>query len=388
LVACDGHQSRSCATPGSTPKLDCPGGEQRNAMCCDQEFRLDATNVKGDVKTPWGGAGLASETKAVREINDSIMGYAFKAKRLCDAWNACAINQNDYIVQSKDMQRALDGLAPMREKFEEALAASDPRSRAKLLGDAYAVVPPEQRTEVSMAFWADVELPLELSKVPAKPCEKDTVRTYERGAGHPLPLGDTLPSGARVSFRIETSRDAHVYLFQRKPDGSIDVLFPQKAIQTGNPLKGNQTQRIPTTGGYCVDENGIGVETVYIVASLQPIAQLGATLDKIDSGAAARTAAAPPPPAQSSSCRTRDLKLEGDSPAPATCDVDRGVRTRDLKFIEDDGPSAPPPSMSASSEAADDVVIKEFKFEHVAPDAYAKLKAGGSTKSRGIVVEY
>jgi hypothetical protein len=355
-------------------------------MCCEEEFKLDATVVKGEVKTPWGGGGLSNETKAVREINDAIVSYAFKAKRLCEDWNACAVKQDEYIAQSKDIRRALDGLPPLRDKFEEALAASDPRARAKALGDAYAVVPPEKRTELTLVFWADVAMPNDLSQVPAKPCDKETKGTYKVGDARPLPLGDTLPSGSRTSFRIETSRDAYVYLFQRKPDGSIDVIFPSKAITLSNPLKGDHAQPIPSNGSYCVDENGIGIETVYVVASLQPITRLAATLDKLESGGGgSRTASAAQSPA-SSSCRTRDLVFDGDSPAPAACDVDRGTRARDLKFVADDGPAAGAPSLATSTEAADDVIIKEFKFEHLTPDAYAKLKASGSTKSRGIVV--
>jgi hypothetical protein len=384
---CGGGGGERCKIGGQS-KIECSGGESRQPMCCELEFKLDATNVKGDVKTPWGGAGLQTETKAVREISDALQAYSVKANRLCDAWNACAIKQDDWIVQQKDMQVALDHARESRKSLDDALANNDQRARRQALSVAYAVVPPEQRTQLCLTFSVDVEVPNDPSQVPAKPCDKDTKNTYTRAAARPMQAGEAIPSGSRVSFRVNASRDAYVYLYQRKADGTIEVIFPSKGIPMPNPIKGGGPQRIPSNGTYCVDENGIGIETVYIAASLGEMQKLGSKLAGIESSSAPPAAAAPPPPA-SSSCHTRDLKLDADSdsPAPTACDLDRGVKTRDLKLDADDTPAGAAPSVGVCTEAADDQILQEFKFEHMTPDAYAKLKASGTTKSRGIVVE-
>jgi len=85
--------------------------------------------------------------------------------------------------------------------------------------------------------------------------------------------GETLRSGDRLTMEITVDRPAFGYVLQFFPDGSAAVLFPQG--NEDNRL--TSTARLPRTGWFELDEV-IGTETVYVVASTRPLAEVDASV--------------------------------------------------------------------------------------------------------------
>lgn len=91
----------------------------------------------------------------------------------------------------------------------------------------------------------------------------------------PVAMGSTLRSGDRIALSLTVTRPAHIYVMQFFPDGSADVLFPKPGEE--KPMSG--TQRIPGTGWFELD-NVVGDENVYVVASVEPLAQADAAVKR------------------------------------------------------------------------------------------------------------
>lgn len=85
--------------------------------------------------------------------------------------------------------------------------------------------------------------------------------------------GQTLRSGDRLSLAIAVDRPAFVYVLQFFPDGSATVLFPRGAED--NRITG--TTRVPPSGAFELDDV-VGEETLYVVASTRPLAQVDASV--------------------------------------------------------------------------------------------------------------
>lgn len=80
--------------------------------------------------------------------------------------------------------------------------------------------------------------------------------------------GTELRSGSRVLFEVRTSEAAHVVIAQRthKTKETV-VLFPHARIAQRNPLPAATWVRIPNDKGYRLDDQDLGTETVYLIAS-------------------------------------------------------------------------------------------------------------------------
>ncbi|MBA2538037.1 MAG: DUF4384 domain-containing protein [Deltaproteobacteria bacterium] len=88
-------------------------------------------------------------------------------------------------------------------------------------------------------------------------------------------MGSTLKSGERIALSMTLTRPAHVYVLQFFPDGTAAVLFPGPGEE--KPISG--LQRIPATGWFELDQN-VGDENVYVVASVEPLAQADASVKR------------------------------------------------------------------------------------------------------------
>jgi hypothetical protein len=195
-----------------------------------------------------------------------------------------------------------------------------------------------------------------------RPPELDvTLRVLAHRQGSPveevLAPGATLQEGDRVAFEISVTPAAHVYLVQEtKASGSITVLFPQPDIRVDNPLPAGTRVRIPTAPDYYqVDNQDLGTETVYVVASPRELPRLAEALGHLAGNAGLATSRLQaeeamlavvaggqgPPCPRGGACpgRTRGLQLKSANRDPAT------ARLR----------SAP----------GDDALFYRFEFEHV-----------------------
>jgi hypothetical protein len=145
---------------------------------------------------------------------------------------------------------------------------------------------------------------------------------------------------------VQASLPAHIYLFQRAPNGAYNVLFPDPRIGVSNPIPAKQQIVVPPGGGsYLVDDKDLGLEKVFVVASLGAISSLDAEMTRIQSLEIIGT---------SSDCRTRALTLE--PAAPGACTRQRGLVL--------DRESVASSSLSATTEAADDSIVRIFSFNH------------------------
>ena len=153
-----------------------------------------------------------------------------------------------------------------------------------------------------------------------------------------------------------------VYLFQRDPKGATNVLFPDARIAVVNPIPAQPQVRIPAGDAtYRLNEKDLGTESVYVVASLSPVASMQEAVDKLNSGSGETTAlkamTGVEPKKAGASCRTRALEL--DDSGPATC-----VRSRGLEFDDASGTSPTKGSLFARTEAADSMIVQVFAFGH------------------------
>ena len=336
-LACGGGKQEA-----STPVGTC-GGEERPQLDCATEFIYDTTKVEGGFSA-FGIGSLQAKTEqsALRQIDQETERYVAQAKRLCDEYNKCVIDKETYSMRSENMRRRM---SKVPELYEELKTTNDPDQRRKVLAKAYtALVPDDSR----------VELALSLSVLAKRP---------DQGDAAPIGEGASLPSGTRVAFAVELSRSAHVYLFQKSPSGELNVLFPDPRITVKNPVPAGEPLRIPQGGAsFKLDEKDIGLERVFVVASLEPVSALNQAVQGLQSGGAPSaplvtlTKVSEP---QQSDCQTRALSFEEDAPA-APC-----LRQRGLSF-EEDAPAAgnAQPSLKARTEAADSLIARVFSFQH------------------------
>jgi hypothetical protein len=316
------------------------GAEQRPQLDCSSEFNYDGTDVQGGFSA-LNVASLHAKTeqKALREIDTETQQYIVQSRRLCDEYNKCVLDRETYSLRAENMRRRMAKLPALYEGLKNA---GDPDQQRKALSKAYSeLVPDESRTE----------LKLSLAVVARTPTQSDP-SVVQQGA--------KLPSGSRISFSVQVSRAAHVYLFQKSPSGTLNVLFPDPRITVQNPVPAGKELRIPQGGAsFKLDTNDIGTERVFIVASLEPLSSLSQAISGLQAGnPASAPVLAVTEIAPSSACpKTRALSFDEDQPASG-CSRERGLS------FDEDASDASPASMTARSEAGDSVIARAFSFEH------------------------
>lgn len=331
----------ACGGGGARSPVQC-GPEARVQLNCETEFKYEGRNVEGGFAA-LGVGSLSAKTDevALRQIDQQTEQYAAQARRLCDEYNACVVDKETYGTRSENLRRRM---SKVPELYDGLKAATDPDARKQALADAYqALVPDQERRELS----------LELNVRATKPDQADA---YVLGAG------SSLPTNSRVSFSLKVSRPAYVYLFQKGPDGTLNVLFPDQRIPLGNPIAANADLRIPAgDASFRLNEKDIGTERVYVVASLEPLAGFGQSAERVAAGQKpdGQLASLSQIPQNKSGCKQRALELDEGSASPC-------VRSRGLELEGSSGSSAASEkaSLRARTEAADGVLVQVFSFEH------------------------
>jgi hypothetical protein len=330
--------------PKSGASATC-SGEERPQLNCDSEFKYDGRKLEGGFSVAGiGGANAKTEEAAIRAIDKETEQYAAQSRRLCDEYNKCVVDKSTYATRSENLRRRMSKVPQL---FDDVKSATDDDGRRKALGKAYvALVPDDARRELALDFSVEAQKPSESTPRPITPGEK-------------------LPTGTRVAFVLRSSKSAYVYLFQKGPDGKVNVLFPDTRIGTSNPVSAGAALRLPPAAGasFKLNDKDLGTERVYLVASLDPVVSLdGAIASAAHGGApqgalqAVTTASSGPSPG----C-TRALELD-EGPAP------KCIRSRGLELDEGPAPSAggaaKAVSFRARTEAADSVIVQVFGFEH------------------------
>ena len=332
--------------PSPEPHATAPkcGGEERPALNCESEFKYEGRKIEGGFSAVGlGGANAKTEESALRAIDKETEQYAAQARRLCDEYNKCVLDKETYSTRSENLRRRMSK-AP--ELLDEVKGASDEDARRKALAKAYTeLVPDEARRELALDFSVEAQRPSD-------------------AAPSAIAQGERLPTGTKVAFVVRPSKSAYVYLFQKSPDGKVNVLFPDTRIPTKNPLAAGSTLRLPPgAASFKLNDKDIGTERVYLVASLDPVVSLDGAMEKVNGGAAPSGALAQVTQADdrtSGKGCTRALELdEGDAAKP------RCIRSRGLEYDDAGGaPAAKQASFRARTEAADSVIVQVFAFEH------------------------
>ena len=338
IAGCPGPDAQSPA-----PKC---AGEERQQLNCESEFKYEGRKIEGGFSaTGLGGANAKTEESALRAIDKETEQYAAQARRLCDEYNKCVLDKPTYSTRSENLRRRMSK-AP--ELLDEVKGATDESTRRKALAKAYTqLVPDEARRELALEFAVDAQKPSDSAPKAIAPGEK-------------------LPTGTKVSFVVRPSKSAYVYLFQKSPDGKVNVLFPDTRIATKNPLATGGALRLPPgSASFKLNDKDIGTERVYLVASLDPVVSLDSAMEKANSGAA-------PSGALAQVTRAEDKNGGGEKGCTRALELDEGdtggkcVRSRGLELDGAEGESAGarPASFRARTEAADSVIVQVFAFEH------------------------
>ncbi len=315
------------------------GGEERVQLSCESEFKYEGRNIEGGFSALGiGAANAKTDEIALRQIDQQTEQFVAQARRLCDEYNACVLDKQTYGTRSENLRRRM---SKVPELYDNVKAATAPEQRTKALAAAYQeLVPADARRELS----------LELGVRAKKP---------DQASASLVTLGSSLPTNSRVSFSLKVSHAAHVYLFQKSPDGTVNVLFPDPRIATKNPIPPEVELRIPSgEASFRLNEKDVGTERVYVVASLEPLANLEQSAQRVAAGQKpeGQLAAVAQIPQNSGACKQRALELDDGTTPPC-------VRSRGLE-LEPDSQSASGASLRARTEAADSVLVQVFAFEH------------------------
>ena len=86
--------------------------------------------------------------------------------------------------------------------------------------------------------------------------------------------GTVLHSGDQIKVLFTANRDCYVYIFQFGSTGLASTIFPDPNIAVSNPVRGGGKLYIPPDNQWYYLDNNPGRESLYLVASLQPITDL------------------------------------------------------------------------------------------------------------------
>ncbi|MBS2017706.1 MAG: DUF4384 domain-containing protein [Deltaproteobacteria bacterium] len=376
LFACGG----TAKSPGT---VACPSGP-RVMLECGSEIAYQGVKASGEVHVlNITGAKASLDERALRAVNEQVERYVAAQTRLCREYNACVIDADRYHADAKEGADRLTMAGELAAKIESAKTTADLARASDALYETF--VPRDRRVQpLELRMTIEAQLPSELGS-----------------GGVRLPPNHPVPTGAKLSFLFEVSRPAFLYLFQVDPKHRVDVLFPDARLQIDNPLRAGVASRIPDGAqSFRVDERGLGVERVFVVASASPIPSLQQSLARIAAGHDASIASDPLldaigtiTPGPSAPCaRPRNLVFDGAPPMASR--ADGCARSRGI--VLDD---VPPPtgvvahSMTMRTLSGDDTLVKVFPFQHVAVETYraevARFSASTpeGARARGIVVE-
>jgi hypothetical protein len=361
----------SCSSAQTPPRdVACAGGETRNQIDCSSEISYQGYSTKGG----FGVANLASgeakhEDIALRRVDEQTAQFVAMQTRLCRDYNACVLDKDTYAQETRSVRERLSRVPALIAAIKGAGSDVD---RRRAIDELYRDTVPEDKRveEVTFRLGMDAELPNSAGggKISMRP-------------------GMPLPTNAKVAFTVEVSPEAHLYIFQKAPNGGLTVLFPDERIGTQNPLRGGA--RIPSGSmRFRLNDQDLGTEQVFIAASRRPIPNLEASLKRVSSGQIESMKddnllkSFDRIPAEEPKTKCRAFVLETGS-------EDSGcTRSRGLVLEDSEGsagtPTSAAPALAARTEPGDDLIVKVFAFNHTTEPQYIAMAKEGRT--RGAVI--
>jgi hypothetical protein len=352
-MGCGGESPGSGQTGGGKERV-CPGGTGNAGSTimtvnCSTVVKYDGNEVEASLNVKsLGGAGFKNVPQVLREVDQAATESQVQFTQVCEMYNSCQLTSAEYRAR---LDAAQAHFRKLRERVS-LLQASDgnPEVLRQTMQTLYfETVPPEKVAQSTLGMEMSVQ-----AKQGAAPA-----RT--------IADGEVLRTGDQVVFGVRVSQPAHVYVFQKKQSGALDVLFPNSAISNlQNPLPAGQLVRIPPGGQvFTLDDQDLGREQVYIAVSRSPLTQLDSALRAAGAGASNGVdqvgqamgdlfnEAAPECQEQ-----TRGLTVQSESGC--------GSMTRGLTPQKSSGDDffGGQSTVAARSNPGDDVILRTFSFIH------------------------
>lgn len=342
---------RETVAPGK--EVACPsgtvnGGNTILTMDCNTVVQYQGTEFQSSLSIQnWVDAGLASAPKALRDVDQAATDAQVQFTQTCRAYNSCQVRADDF---NRELARTQDQFRALREKVSLLQASGgNPAVLRSTITEVYqSTVPAERRAEETLAL-------------------NFTVQAKDSGSNGPrvVESGGRLRTGAQLVFGIEVSQTAHVYVFQKHQNGTLDVLFPNPGIQSlPNPLPPKTLVRIPPAGQtFTLNDEDLGRENVYIAVSTSPLGDLEKVLS--EQGGSPNAGSVGPvmrdlfeAGAPECSGKSRGLEL---APEDACGTLSRGLELSGAKadpFFQNPG------SVRAQAIPGDAVILRTWSFEH------------------------
>lgn len=349
-----------CGSPHREPsnggeEITCPSGSANpgatiRTVNCSTVVRFDGDSLNTNLDVVGlGKAGIKHADLVLREVSQAAYDSQIQFTQTCELYNACNLTSAQYRERLDETQAHFRNI---REKVSLLEAAKgNPAVLRQTLARLYdEAVPRPQAARNALAF-------------------EFTIQTRSgNGKVRTLRSGDVLRTGDAVVFGVRTSLPSYVYVFQRKPSGRLDVLFPNPGISVSNQLTPGKLVRLPPNGqSFRVNAEDVGEEVLYLAASRTPLSDLMAALARVTSD--------DPSGEQQVERAYTDLfsaaapectpKLRG---LAVTDDADCNSLTRGLTLAPTatDDFFSEGASLKARSMPGDDVVLQTFRFVHVA----------------------
>jgi hypothetical protein len=99
--------------------------------------------------------------------------------------------------------------------------------------------------------------------------------------------GSRLVSGDQVRVMFSASADGYAYVLSKDLRGEVKVLFPSAALAAASRVRLGQVYQAPADGSWLRLEDQAGLDTLYVVASYDPIENLEAIVEERDEEASA-----------------------------------------------------------------------------------------------------
>jgi hypothetical protein len=97
-----------------------------------------------------------------------------------------------------------------------------------------------------------------------------------------LESGKVLNSGDKFKMMFETERQCHVYVIFEGAGGEILMLYPQDIGSLDQPTEPNKRVYLPNAGDWYTLDKNLGTETLYLLVSSRPLADLETQLKRYD----------------------------------------------------------------------------------------------------------
>jgi hypothetical protein len=265
-VGCGGG-SKPAPSRGGEEVL-CPDGSANpgakiRTVNCHTVVQFDGKDFEASINVErLASAGLKRAEKVLRDVSAAAEESQIQFSQTCELYNGCNLTSAEY---RESLDKAQAHFRSLREKVALLEASQgNPEVLRATVQQLYEDAVPAQKA-------AAETLALELVVQARTPGQAPTV----------VRSGQALRTGDEMVFGVRTSQSAYVYIFQKKDDGKIDVLFPNPGLTSvNNPLSAAGLVRIPPNGQvFTLNDQDIGTETVYVAASMTPLSDLQAALE-------------------------------------------------------------------------------------------------------------